>query len=270
MTKHILTIGGSDPFSGGGIQTDLKTFENYQLFGLSTLTCIATAEESKFVIHDVAEEIVASQLATIPQDFIDGIKIGLIHNLKSIAVIKTFLENQKNIPIVLDPVLAFKETKSIGEKEYIRALIEELFPLATIITPNLKEAELLTGHEIKTVAEMQTAAEELFLLGPKAVVIKGGNRLVGDTAVDVYFDGKVKKVFSKEKVLAVTTNGAGCSFASGIASGLVLKKNLIESVEVSKQYVHESIATGVKIDATFGSVWHHGEPINQVNQEEGL
>ena len=140
MTKIILTIGGSDPFSGGGIQTDLKTFENHQVFGLSTLTCLATAPKNHFQIHDLETSLVKEQLASIPAGSLDGIKIGLIHSEESMLQIATFLKKHAGLPVVLDPVLAFKETTSVYEKRYMQLLIEKLFPFATIITPNLKEA----------------------------------------------------------------------------------------------------------------------------------
>ena len=122
MTKIILTIGGSDPFSGGGIQTDLKTFENHQVFGLSTLTCLATAPKNHFQIHDLETSLVKEQLASIPAGSLDGIKIGLIHSEESILQIATFLKKHAGLPVVLDPVLAFKETTLVKGYPLIEAV----------------------------------------------------------------------------------------------------------------------------------------------------
>jgi pyridoxine kinase len=259
MTKKILTIGGSDPFAGGGVQTDLKTFENHQLFGLSALTCIATVENKQFKVHDLDEQLVQSQLVSLPKNSLDGIKIGLIHNPQSVTEIGTFLKENQNCLIVLDPVLAFKETASVYEKKYIHTLCKELFPLATVITPNLKEAELLTESKLSTEADLKKAAAKLYGLGAKAVVIKGGERLSGTLAVDVLFDGNQHYFFSKPKSTATTTNGAGCSFASAIAANLVIGYSLIEAVKLAKQYVYEAITNGVLMDSVAGSVWHAGK-----------
>lgn len=258
MTKIILTIGGSDPFSGGGIQTDLKTFENHQVFGLSTLTCLATAPKNHFQIHDLETSLVKEQLASIPAGSLDGIKIGLIHSEESMLQIATFLKKYAGLPVVLDPVLAFKETISVYEKRYMQLLIEKLFPFATIITPNLKEAELLIGRKLTTVEEVQQAAEELNSLGAATVVIKGGNRWLGQEARDFFYDGQQHIQLAKEKVMAHTIDGAGCSFASAIGANLVKGYPLIEAVDLAKTYVHEAIVSGVQLNAAFGSVWHEG------------
>ena len=162
MTKIILTIGGSDPFSGGGIQTDLKTFENHQVFGLSTLTCLATAPKNHFQIHDLETSLVKEQLASIPAGSLDGIKIGLIHSEESMLQIATFLKKHAGLPVVLDPVLAFKETTSVYEKRYMQLLIEKLFPFATIITPNLKEAEYEKMKDV-VLGELKNAFKPEFL-----------------------------------------------------------------------------------------------------------
>ncbi|MGK0551984.1 bifunctional hydroxymethylpyrimidine kinase/phosphomethylpyrimidine kinase [Enterococcus faecalis] len=259
MTKKILTIGGSDPFSGGGIQTDLKTFENFRLFGLSALTCIATAQGNQFQVHNLSAKLLESQLASLPKASLAGVKIGLIHNIQSISVIRSFLIKQPDLPIVLDPVFVFKESASRYEKEYIAALSNELFPLATVITPNLKEAELLTKRQLTTIDDVQAGAEQLYEMGASSVVIKGGNRLAGDKAVDNFYDGKRHRLYSKPKQQVKTINGAGCGFSSAIAAGLVLGEELTSAITNAKQYISESITSGVTIDSEFGSVWYGGK-----------
>ncbi len=148
--KRILTIGGSDPFAGGGIQTDLKTFEDFGLFGLSALTSIGVLDTNgQFILESIPSELLERQLASIDQmTTLDGIKIGLLNSSEAIMVVRDFIKAKQNIPIILDPVLAFKETETVINQLYISQLIEELFPLVTMITPNLAEAALLSGQAL--------------------------------------------------------------------------------------------------------------------------
>ncbi len=148
--KRILTIGGSDPFAGGGIQTDLKTFEDFGLFGLSALTSIGVLDTNgRFILESIPSELLERQLASIDQmTSLDGIKIGLLNSSEAIMVVRDFIKAKQNIPIILDPVLAFKETETVINQLYISQLIEELFPLVTMITPNLAEAALLSGQAL--------------------------------------------------------------------------------------------------------------------------
>lgn len=258
MKKMILTIAGSDTLAGGGLQSDLKTFENYQLFGLTAITCIAVVKDHQFEIKDLPAEVISEQLDTIRETIkLDGIKIGLIHSLEGIELVREFLTHYK-VPIVLDPVLAFKETDQTYNQTYKDALVEKLFPLAEVVTPNLKEAEILSEMKITTIAEMKQAAQKILLLGPKAVVIKGGERLSGTLASDLYYDGEQFELFSKPKLAKPTINGAGCTFASSIAANLVQGKPLIEAIAKSKAFVYHAIENGVYLNAAEGNVWYGG------------
>lgn len=255
MTKTILTIAGSDTLGGGGLQADLKTFEQYRLFGLTAITCIAIVENEEFIIQDLSPELLDQQLQTIQSGVdLDGIKIGLIHHPDSIPVIKQFLQKQ-NVPIVLDPVLAFKETTEVYQKRYRDLLMQELFPLATIVTPNLKEAELLSDLVITDETSMQQAAKIIQQQGNTKVVIKGGQRLAGKTALDLYYDGHQFEQFSKPKLTAKTINGAGCTFASAIASNLVLGQSPIKAIQRSKKFVYQAIQHGIVLKNGDGNVW---------------
>lgn len=256
MKKKILTIAGSDPFAGGGLQADLKTFEDHGIFGLSALTCVAVVEYDEFIVHDIEPQLLEAQLETILTNVsIDGIKIGLIHNLKSVQIIKKYLKST-NIPIVLDPVLAFKETESIYHQDYIQA-ITGLFPLTDIITPNLKEAELLTNMQITTIADLRMAGKKLLELGANRVVIKGGDRFPGEIAYDLFYDDKLH-LLAKPKLESININGAGCTFASAIASNLVLGYDMYEAITKSKEFVYHAIENGIHISDNAGNVWSGG------------
>lgn len=254
MTKTVLTIAGSDTLAGGGLQSDVKTFENYRLFGLTAITCIATMKNEQFEITDLPTELLKDQLRTIKENLsIDGIKIGLVHQLESLEIVKNFLRTFDG-PIVLDPVMAFKETNRVYSDTYREKLIE-LFPYAAVITPNLKEAEILSQQKISNLTEMEQAAERIIALGAQSVVIKGGERLSGDLASDLFYDGQKFENFSKPKLANVTINGAGCTFASAIAANLVSGKTLIPAISESKEYVYQGIKNGVLLKNGEGNVW---------------
>lgn len=255
MTKTILTIAGSDTLAGGGLQSDLKTFENHQLFGVTAISCIATCKNDQFEINDIPPALFNDQLQSISANLsLDGIKIGLIHQLESVAFVETFIKSFDG-PVVLDPVMAFKETNNVYSKGYREKLIE-LFPFTTIITPNLTEAELLSQQSIHNKKDMELAAHRIIELGANAVAIKGGERLSGELATDLFYDGHQMTYFTKPKLVANTINGAGCSFASAIASNLVLGDSLLLSVEKSKEFVYQAIRNGIELKNGEGNVWY--------------
>lgn len=256
MTKTILTIAGSDTLAGGGLQSDLKTFEDYGVFGLTAITCIAVVKSEAFFIRDLPTELLVEQLNTIKHNYqLAGIKLGLIHNTAAILPIKQFLQ-QFDGPIVLDPVLAFKETDEVYNNDYKKTLVQELFPLAEIVTPNLIEAELLSEQTISDLETMKQAARKIYQLGPKSVVIKGGERLTGDTAFDLFYDGNQFNILAKPKLVEATINGAGCTFASAITANRVLENDLLTAVEKSKTFVYQAIKNGILLKNGEGNVWH--------------
>ncbi|GCF93719.1 hydroxymethylpyrimidine/phosphomethylpyrimidine kinase [Enterococcus florum] len=257
MDKTILTIAGSDTLAGGGLQADLKTFEQYGIFGLTAITCIAIVEDDQFSIQDISSELLEKQLATVETGVeLSGIKIGLIHQVESIRTIQAFLKRHQHLPIVFDPVLAFKETETVYNQTYIDTLISQLFPLVSMITPNLKEAELLSNIRITSKHSMKKAAEALHSRGASSIVIKGGQRLAGEQAVDLYYDGKDFRFFNKPKLVSEKVNGAGCTFASSIASNLVLEKAPAEAIYISKEYVYRGIDRGILLKNGEGNVWY--------------
>lgn len=261
MTKKIVTIAGSDSLAGGGIQADLKTFEGHNFFGLSVLTCIASIKEDTFDIDDLPVSVIEKQLTSIlDSTTIDGIKIGLIHQSAAIPIIANHLKDLQ-VPIILDPVLAFKETQTIQNQQYMQQLIVELFPLATVVTPNLAEAELLASvPSIQTFKEMEEAATIIHSYGSQYVVIKGGERFPGALAYDLLFDGQQFTYFEKEKLATNTINGAGCTFASAIAANSLLLDDMKQIITYSKDYVYQAIQSGITLNDALGNVWH-GDPI---------
>lgn len=260
--KKILTIGGSDPFAGGGIQSDLKTFENYHQFGMSALTCVGMLNnEGDFILQNVSPEWLEQQLVSIDQMVnLDGIKIGLLNSMAAIDVVTEFVKKKTDIPIVLDPVLAFKETDDLAQDTYSKHLVDHLFPLADVVTPNLKEAALLTGkNDSFQLEEIRKMAKEIYSFGSRSVIVKGGAGVFGEDAVDVLYSEVGFESFHLKKRPSITVNGAGCTFSSAITANLANGTSLSKSVANSKKYVYQCIINGVMMNDGTGSVWSGGE-----------
>ncbi|EOT39582.1 hydroxymethylpyrimidine/phosphomethylpyrimidine kinase [Enterococcus columbae] len=260
MTIIGLTIGGLDSWGGGGITTDLKTFENHQVFGLAALSTVAVEDEQNgFAIRNIANPLLQEQLSTIKnsyQDQLSFIKIGLLADIEQIAMVTDFCrEFVGKIPIVLDPVLAFKETQQQAQNDYI-AKLKSLIPLASVITPNLTEAQLLLHQSNQ--ANLLELAQALYAAFQVSVVVKGGSRLEGQQAIDVLVNQNERKIFQQPKLRKNTINGAGCSFASALACQLAMKKPMVQAVAYAKQFVFQSIEQGIAIDEDTGNVWHAG------------
>ncbi|KAA8434149.1 bifunctional hydroxymethylpyrimidine kinase/phosphomethylpyrimidine kinase [Weissella paramesenteroides] len=255
----MITIAGSDILAGGGIQADLATFNEYGLFGLSAITSIVTVTKTDFDIHAVPIKVLAEQLASLGQlTDVKGIKVGLLPTVAHIELVSDFLRaNGQHIPVVIDPVMAFKETDTINVSELTRAIIEKLLPLATVVTPNLIEAQLLTQQTITSETELLVAAKTLHQLGAQTVVVKGGMRLPGDNATDAIVTDKTQKLVKSQKLMQPFNNGAGCTFSSAIASQLAQGETPLNAISDAKNFVHEGILQGVRLNDAFevGNVW---------------
>lgn len=255
----MITIAGSDILAGGGIQADLATFNEYGLFGLSAITSIVTVNQDDFEIHDVPVSVLKAQLDSLGQlTNVKGIKVGLLPTVAHIELVSDFLrKNAQQIPVVIDPVMAFKETDTVNVGKLAQAIIEKLIPLATVITPNLVEAQLLTQQTIKSEADLLAAAEILHQFGAQTVVVKGGMRLPGDNATDAIVTGEVKKLVKLPKLTQPYNNGAGCTFSSAIASQLGQSVAPLAAIADAKSFVHDGILQGIKLNDAFevGNVW---------------
>ncbi len=256
MPQKILTIAGSDILSGGGLQADLATFNEYGLFGLSVITSIVTVTATDFIVHPIELSLVEQQLASIRMmDDLAGIKVGLVPNVAMMRVIGNFLANfAGKIPIVIDPVMVFKEANSAQLTAIADGIATYLLPYATITTPNLTEAEILTKQSIQRVSDLQRAGRVLQATVMN-YVIKGGQRLPGEQAVDLVGVGDQVELITASKLTASFNNGAGCTFASAIASNLVLQQDMMSAVLDAKAFVHIGIEHGVTLSADFGNVW---------------
>lgn len=251
MVLKTLTIGGSDTWGGGGIQTDLRTFEQLDVFGLSVLTCLAVEAADDFVIRPLPVALVEEQLQTIERNFeLAGVKIGLLADLETVSLVQDFCQrNQGRFPIILDPVMAFKETKDALQRDYIEK-IKALFPYVDLITPNRREAQFLSGMEALTSAEeLSFAAEQIAKKTGVKVLVTGG-----ESGIDTYREGSITQSFTGPISLKKTNHGAGCCFSSAICAHLAQGFSLIESIEKSKNHVYQSIENGVIVGEA-GNVW---------------
>jgi hydroxymethylpyrimidine/phosphomethylpyrimidine kinase len=285
-----LTIAGSDSGGGAGIQADLKTFAALNCFGMSAITCL-TAQNTQQVsaVFPVPAEFVKQQIeVTISDIGVDAIKIGMLHNAEIISAVARALKKLNNIPIVLDPVMVATSGDVLLKPDAINTLREKLFPLATIITPNLSEAETLLQQKITSREQMEKAAKKLSQLGSTAVIIKGGHfaekslssrdliagssNLTLDSAVKprndlisdcLYIVNQDKFLWLEaEKINTKNIHGTGCTFSSAIAAYLAKGFDLSEAVQNAKNYITAAIKAG----ATFQIGHGHGPVCHDIER----
>jgi len=252
--KRAMTIAGSDSGGGAGIQADLKTFAAHGVFGTCAVTAL-TAQNSLGVqgVFEVPADFVALQIDSIASDIgADAVKIGMLSNSGIIAVVAAKIVERSLGPIVLDPVMVAKGGDRLLREEAEEALIRGLLPLATVVTPNLPEAEVLCGFAIGGIGDMRAAARAIRALGPGAVIVKGGHLKDRNDSVDILFDGEDFVEYPAPRVDSRNTHGTGCTFSSAIAASLALGLPLREAVRSAKAYVARIIAASVELGIGHG------------------
>ena len=255
--KVALTIAGSDSSGGAGIQADLKTFQAHGVYGMSAVTAVTVQNTQKvFDIQEMRPQIVYDQIRCLFDDItIHAVKIGMVSGTDLVSAIADALTGVSCPPVVLDPVMISKSGYALLKPEAQHALIKQLFPLADVVTPNIHEAEALTGENIATVEEMKQAALKIADLGAKKVVVKGGH-LEGDHATDVLYDGTSFKELTDRWVSTKNTHGTGCTFSSAIAANIALGRNFFEAVINAKAYITGAIANSLPIGQGHGPTHH--------------
>lgn len=261
MIKKVLTVAGSDSSGGAGIQADLKTFEEYGTFGFSALTSIVTMDPDEgwsHLVTPIESELVEKQLKTIfAGGALDAMKTGMLGTIEAIEITRAYIDKFAMNNIVIDPVMACKGTSELLQPENVAAMARLLLPKATITTPNLVEAGILSGlGDLTSVDQMKEAAKKILDLGPKNVVIKGGHRLKADKAIDLFYDGNEFTIFENELFLTDYNHGAGCTFAAAVTAGLAKGYSVVEAVALAKKFVAAAIKNGQKINPFLGHVWH--------------
>ncbi|KAA8483373.1 hydroxymethylpyrimidine/phosphomethylpyrimidine kinase [Arcticibacter tournemirensis] len=267
----VLTIAGSDSGGGAGIQADLKTFSALGCFGASAITAI-TVQNTLGVtdIHSIPAAIAAGQIRAVMDDIKpSAIKIGMVHSAELVVTIAGVLRDYPHVPVILDPVMVATSGDRLIQSETIEVLKKELFPLATLVTPNLDEAEILSSMKVRSVDEMKLAGAKILDTGCHAVLIKGGH-LQGEILYDVYLENDgYEQILKTDFIATSNTHGTGCTLSSAIASFTARGYDLSEAVQKASQYIHQAIAAGrdVKTGEGHGPLNHFFEPLALIKHE---
>ncbi len=251
-----MTIAGSDSGGGAGIQADLKTFSALGVYGSSTLTAI-TAQNTVGVtaVHEIPIDIIIAQIDAVLSDIgADAVKTGMLASSAIVETVAEEMERHRVSRLVVDPVMVAKSGDRLLREDAVEALRTRLIPLAAVVTPNIPEAEALTGLKIENDEDVRRAAEAIVQLGARAVVVKGGHR--EGPATDLFYDGARFQEFSAPRIDTVNTHGTGCTFASAVAAGLAKGLGVVESVELAKDYVTEAIRRSFPVGRGHGPLHH--------------
>lgn len=264
---RVLTIAGSDSGGGAGIEADLKTFTVLGCYGMAAITAITSQNTlGVFGIHDIPADEVARQIHVVLEDIgADAVKTGMLSSSAIIEAIAGELRHFRVGNIVVDPVMVAKSGDHLLRESARHALVELLLPLALVVTPNVPEAEVLSGVKIGSEDDLRAAAERIHALGPRYVLMKGGHLECAE-AVDGLFDGERMERFVSERFDTPHTHGTGCTYSSAIAACLARGETVPEAVRRAKEYLTGAIRHHVPIGHGRGPVNHlweqgtHGNP----------
>jgi len=259
ILKKALTIAGSDSGGGAGIQADLKTFISRGVYGMSVITAL-TSQNTMGVqgIFEIEADFVGKQIDSIMTDIgADIWKIGMLGNEDIIRIVSNKVKQYNIQNLVLDPVMVAKSGDPLLRDEAQDALISQLIPLAYVITPNIFEAEVLSGVKINSIEDMQDAAEKIFALGVKQIIVKGGHLNINKYATDLLYDGNNFIEYRSKYIQTKNTHGSGCTFASAIAAELAKGNKILNVIRIAKAYITILIKNSQKLNIGHG----HG-PLN--------
>lgn len=255
--KQVLTIAGSDSGGGAGIQADIKSMSANGVFAMSVVTAV-TAQNTEEVtdVFELPTSIVAAQIDAVFDDFdVAAVKTGMLSSAAIVEIVARMLKPQNVTNLVVDPVMISKSGHLLLKPDAIDAIKGQLFPLALLVTPNIHEAQQLSGIEIKTLADARRAAKIIHGFGCKHVLIKGGH-LPTDRATDLLYDGRFFNVFKGEFIDTPHTHGTGCTFASAIAAHLAQGKSVNDAIQAAKTYLTEAIRHSLAIGHGTGPTNH--------------
>jgi len=271
-----LTIAGSDSGGGAGVQADLKTFAALGVHGASAIACL-TAQNPKRVlsIETVSPKMLRQQLEAVFEELQPrAVKTGMLFSAENISIVAKFFQNvaamkraelKRNalrrrastlqrfnaLPLIVDPILISTSGAKLLEPKALKILKEKLLPLAALVTPNLSEAEILSGQKIFSLEEMSAAARKIHAQFGCAVLVKGGHLPNSREATDIFFDGKNEFLLSVPFVKNIRTHGTGCVYSAAICAALALGKNLPQAIQIGKNFVTAAIANSYKIGNHF-------------------
>ena len=280
--KTALTIAGSDSGGGAGIQADLKTFAALGVHGASAIACL-TAQNPRRVlgVEPASPKILRQQIEAVFEELPpSAVKTGMLFSAANIRVVANFLvgrassrasssgasPHQNHLPpVIVDPVMVSTSGAKLLEPAAVKILTEKLLPLAALVTPNLDEAEILTGHRPASVEEMREAARQIHSRFGCAALVKGGHLKSSREAVDIFFDGKTELLLSAPFVKGIRTHGTGCTYSAAICAALALGHDLPRAVEIGKSFVASAISGSYKIGRHFalGIFDREGQSLSQ-------
>jgi len=262
----VLAVGGSDSGGGAGIQADIKTITALGGYAATAITAV-TVQDTHGVqaVFPVPPDIVAAQMRAVLADIgADAIKTGMLHDAAVIEMLASVLADRAtDLPLVVDPVMAAKGGARLIEPDAVDALKSLLIGRATVLTPNLPEAEILCGAPINDVAAMRVAGETLLKLGCRAVLVKGGH-LAGDMLSDVLVSNTGVRLWQSPRIATRHTHGTGCTLASAIAAGLAQGQRIEDAVDRARDYVQRAIAGAPGFGRGHGPL-DHGHPLDAVH-----
>ena len=253
---RVMTIAGSDSGGGAGIQADLKTFAALGVYVTSVLTAITAQNTQRITrVYELPADLVAAQMDAVLEDIgADAVKTGMLPSAAIIEVVAAKIREHRLPNVVVDPVMVATSGQRLLQADGLPAL-RSLLPLATVVTPNAPEAEVLSGRQVGDLHEAREAARAIHALGPKAVVVKGGH-LGGSHSTDLFYDGQAFQELPAERITTTSTHGTGCTFASAIAAGLAQGLPLYDAVVQAKQYVTEAIRRAFPVGHGRGPLNH--------------
>ena len=254
--KTCLSIAGSDPSGGAGIQADIKTFSAHGCFGMSVITAVVAENTQRVIsILNVDTQIIKDQIDAIFEDIdVHAVKVGMLANTEIMCTIREKLDEYMPVNIVIDPVMVAKGGQALMEREALCILKNKIIPYATILTPNIPEAEAITDIKIESIEDMKKAACVIFQMGAKNVLIKGGH--LKDDPVDILYDGEKYFSYENKRINTKNTHGTGCTLSSAIAANLANGKSVETAVKNAKDYVTNAIKYNCEIGKGHGPTNH--------------
>ena len=255
--KQVLTIAGSDSGGGAGIQADLKAMSANGVFAMSVITAV-TAQNTEEVtdVFELPPSIIASQLDAVFDDFeVAAVKTGMLSSTTIVETVVKMLAPQKISLLIVDPVMVSKSGHPLLRPDAVDAVKTQLLPLAFVVTPNIHEAQQLSGIQITSLADARRAAKVIHGFGCKHVLIKGGH-LLSERATDLLYDGRFFNVLKGEFIETSHTHGTGCTFASALAAHLARGRSVLDAAQAAKTYVTQAIRHGLAIGHGHGPTDH--------------
>lgn len=262
-----LTIAGSDPSGGAGLQADLKTFHQHRVFGLAVPT-VVTVQNTCGVreVHPLGPDLVRAQLACIQEDIpACAAKTGALGDERTVEAVAEWA-GHCGVPVIVDPVMLSTSGVRLTSESAVEAIVRRLLPVCSLVTPNLNEAATLSGRPVGSEREMAEAARHIARLGPPNVLVKGGH-LDGDAVDVLWAEGEID-TYRAERVRTAGTHGTGCTYSAAIAALLALGRPLREAIALAKLYITEAIRTAPRLGNGNRPLNHHARPQRICREEE--